>query len=82
MTTRGESPVTNSIGENRPMFPFTDVARATANSLTRLLWLAQMQGVEGQDWVWEWRDGGRAAFSFRSQVQMEIFRTKRYLIAL
>jgi hypothetical protein len=64
------------------MFPFTEIASPTDNSLARLLWLTQTQGIESRDWVWEWRDGGRAAFSFRSQVHLDIFRTKRSLFAL
>jgi hypothetical protein len=59
------------------MFPFTDIARANDQSAKLLASLAQSLGSEGSDWVWEWRDGGRVAFSFRNLTHRETFHTMR-----
>lgn len=64
------------------MFPFADIVRANDQSAKRLIWLASTISGEGADWVWEWRDGGRVAFSFKHLNDLETFCTKRLLIGL
>jgi hypothetical protein len=48
------------------MFPFTVIVPADDRSVKGLIELAWVQGGEGLDWVWEWRDSGRMAFSFKT----------------
>jgi hypothetical protein len=62
------------------MFPFTEVLPANDRSVKGLIWLAEALGCEGADWVWEWRDGGRAAFSFKNLDHLEAFRVQRILV--
>ena len=64
------------------MFPFTDIAPASDQSAKQLAWLAWSLGSEGSDWVWEWRDGGRVAFSFKNPEHLETFRGMRLLLEL
>jgi hypothetical protein len=64
------------------MFPFTDIVPANEQSVKELTTLAWVLGSEGTDWVREWRDGGRLAFSFKSHEHREAFRVARYLLEL
>jgi hypothetical protein len=62
------------------MFPFADVVAANDESIGRLRWLATVCGVEHSDWIWEWRDGGRASFKFKDEQLMMTFRVSRFLL--
>jgi hypothetical protein len=62
------------------VFPFTDIVPADDQSAKRLILLASTTGCEGADWVWEWRDGGRMAFSFKHPEHFDAFRTQRILV--
>jgi hypothetical protein len=62
------------------VFAFTDVVRADNHSAEQLKWLASTIGSEGADWVWEWRDGGCVAFSFKHPEHFDAFRTLRLFI--
>jgi hypothetical protein len=61
------------------LFAFTDNFSADDKSLGKLLWLASTCGIQDLDWIYEWRDGGRVMFAFRSEEQLTHFRTKRLL---
>jgi hypothetical protein len=63
------------------MFPFTDIVPANDQSVERLARLAWAFGREGSDWVWERRDGGRAAFSFKDAEHLAKFRLWRDFFA-
>jgi hypothetical protein len=47
----------------------------SANDVTaeRFVFAATCVGIEGCDWVREWRDGGRLAFCFRDDTAMRTF---------
>jgi hypothetical protein len=62
------------------MFQFAGIVVANDISIGPLRWLAGMHGMEGADWTWEWRAGGRASFNFRDESKMETFRANRLLL--
>lgn len=59
---------------------FVDIVAANDNSIDQLCWLAGECSIEHSDWTWEWRDGGKAAFKFKDELQMTNFRTKCLLL--
>jgi hypothetical protein len=62
------------------MFPFVDTAVDNDNSIGQLRKLAgAFCGIEHSDWIWEWQDGGRAAFKFKDKSQMMNFQAQRGL---
>jgi hypothetical protein len=64
------------------MFSAKTVVTANNRSVALYLWLATTCGVEGADWIYEWSDGGRMTFAFRSEAHMECFRTKCSLLGV
>jgi hypothetical protein len=64
------------------MFPFTDIVPANDQSVKELTALAWVLGGEGADWIIEWRDGGRVAFSFKLQEHHAAFGMARRLLRI
>jgi len=60
---------------------FTYITPANDQSANQLASLAESLGCEGSDWVCEWRDGGRVAFSFKNLKHFEAFRAMHILLA-
>jgi hypothetical protein len=58
---------------------FVDIVVANDKSIDRLRELAGVCGIEHSDWTCEWRDGGRAAFKFKDELQMMNFQAQRFL---
>lgn len=61
------------------MFSFVEIVAATDSTIGQLCWLAGTGLIEHVDWTWEWRDGGRAAFKFKDELQVMNFRARRFL---
>jgi hypothetical protein len=62
------------------MFPAKLVLKANDKSIECYLRLARMLGTEGAEWKYEWGDGGRVFFAFKSDEQRNIFYACHFLM--
>ena len=56
------------------MFPFRHIVRANDVTINGYIQNANRFGTEGENWTYEWMDGGRAVFAFDTERRRNTFR--------
>ena len=56
------------------MFPFRHKVRANDVTINGYIQDANRFGTEGENWTYEWMDGGRVVFAFDTEERRNTFR--------
>jgi hypothetical protein len=52
---------------------FRKIVQANDAKMNACIKLASLLGIEGRNWTSEWKDGGRAIFSFDTPERRDLF---------